>query len=112
MRPVKRFVWVLNRFKFVYGWKNTECSIQYVNVSNIICNLLKDRFLFKRRDKRYLYTRVSYYPNAVVSFQFQRLKQSGDVSPNPGPNTVSYKQIPESVSCFLQNVRSLKALCA
>ena len=63
-------------------------------------------FLSASRGKRFYSSRVSYYPNAHhASFQLERLTRSGDtaVGLNPGP---------DSLRCYLQNVRSLKAVIA
>ena len=49
-------------------------------------------------------TKINYYSNSVASFQMMRLTRSGDISENPGPKN--------SLRCFLQNVRSLKAAVA
>jgi hypothetical protein len=53
--------------------------------------------------RKYCFAKARYYSNSNASFQLQRLIRSGDtaVSLNPGPNTLR---------CFLQNARSLKAV--
>ena len=38
-----------------------------------------------KRGKKYLSSRLSYYSNAVASFQITRLASYGDISQNPGP---------------------------
>ena len=54
--------------------------------------------------RRFFATKINYYSNSVASFQMMRLTRSGDISENPGPKN--------SLRCFLQNVRSLKAAVA
>ena len=51
-------------------------------------------------------SRVPYVTKGLSTFQLPRITLGGDLHPNPGPaNSSKY------LSCFYQNLRSLKAVC-
>ena len=43
------------------------------------------RFIDKKRSKGYFGSRLTRYPNSTSTFQLERLTESGDINPNPGP---------------------------
>ena len=61
------------------------------------------------RKHKFLFTRVSYYPNSVSCFHRLRLVLSGDVQLNPGPTASSSSCITKNskLNCVLLNSRSL-----
>ena len=60
----------------------------------------------KHRGKSFMSSRVLYTSNGTSTFQLSRIILGGDIHTNPGPVHGS-----EFLSCFYQNVRSLKAVC-
>ena len=62
------------------------------------------RHLVNRCHTKYTKSRFQYYSNSVASFNFELLRLSGDISPNPGPEscTVCKKVVAKNhraVSC-------------
>ena len=76
-------------------------------------NLPGRRISFQPRLRRvWLHRRISYYSNAVATFQPYQLTLAGDVETNPGPGDVPAAPLPvvrpPSLLVSLQNARSLK----
>ena len=60
----------------------------------------------KHRGRSFMSYRVPYVTKGLSTFQLPRITLGGDPHPNPGPaNSSKY------LSCFYQNLRSLKAVC-
>ena len=55
-------------------------------------NHLNKVILRPQRSKRFYNSRSAYYANSDASFQLERIKLSGDVNPNPGPDSTHNHQ--------------------
>ena len=64
------------------------------------------QILTKHRGRSFLSSKIPYTRNYSRTFQLTRFILGGEFQSNPGPTNVS-----KSISCFLQNVRSLKGVC-
>ena len=85
------FIWLIVTLSEV------KSTLKVRRVSTDHCNLSKTeiwlnlprrfglRFIDKKRSKGYFGSRLTRYPNSTSTFQLERLTESGDINPNPGP---------------------------
>ena len=58
------------------------------------------------RKKKFLFSLISYYPNATSRFQINRISISGDVAINPGPQTAASNTTKDKCSICSRTVAS------
>ena len=58
------------------------------------------------RKKKFLFSSISYYPNATSRFQINRISISGDVAINPGPQTAASNTTKDKCSICSRTVAS------
>ena len=93
-----RLLWKIIAFIWlIVTLSEVKSTLKVRGVSTDHCNCTKTevwlnlprrfglRFIDKKRSKGYFGSRLTRYPNSTSTFQLERLTESGDINPNPGP---------------------------
>ena len=98
-----RLLWKIITFIWlIVTLSEVKSTLKVRGVSTDHCNFTKTkiwlnlphrfglRFIEKKRSKGYFGSRLTRYPNLTSTFQVERLTESGDSNPNPGPEKCSF----------------------